>query len=97
MSDYKYGLKPTTKFKKDYKLAKKRGLDMSLLEYVIDELLLGHTLDAKYLDHPLHGDYEGFNECHIQPDWLLIYGKDDENLILTAVRTGKHTDLFKNY
>ncbi len=97
MSDYKYGLKPTTKFKKDYKLAKKRGLDMRLLEYVIDELLLGHTLDAKYLDHPLHGDYEGFNECHIQPDWLLIYGKDKENLILTAVRTGTHTDLFKNY
>ncbi|MBP3819884.1 MAG: type II toxin-antitoxin system YafQ family toxin [Butyrivibrio sp.] len=97
MSDYKYGLKPTTKFKKDYKLAKKRGLDMRLLEYIIDELLLGHTLDAKYLDHPLHGDYEGFNECHIQPDWLLIYGKDEENLILTAVRTGKHTDLFKNY
>ena len=97
MSDYKYGLKPTTKFKKDYKLAKKRGLDMKLLEYVIDELLLGHTLDAKYLDHPLHGDYEGFNECHIQPDWLLIYGKDEENLILTAVRTGTHTDLFKNY
>ncbi len=97
MSDYKYGLKPTTKFKKDYKLAKKRGLDMRLLEYIIDELLLGHTLDAKYLDHPLHGDYEGFNECHVQPDWLLIYGKDEENLILTAVRTGKHTDLFKNY
>lgn len=97
MSDYKYGLKPTTKFKKDYKLAKKRGLDMRLLEYVIDELLLGHTLDAKYLDHPLYGDYEGFNECHIQPDWLLIYGKDEENLILTAVRTGTHTDLFKNY
>lgn len=97
MSDYKYGLKPTTKFKKDYNLAKKRGLDMRLLEYVIDELLLGHTLDAKYLDHPLHGDYEGFNECHIQPDWLLIYGKDKENLILTAVRTGTHTDLFKNY
>ena len=97
MSDYKYGLKSTTKFKKDYKLAKKRGLDMRLLEYVIDELLLGHTLDAKYLDHPLHGDYEGFNECHIQPDWLLIYGKDEENLILTEVRTGTHTDLFKNY
>ena len=97
MSDYKYGLKPTTKFKKDYKLSKKRGLDIRLLEYVIDELLLGHTLDAKYLDHPLHGDYEGFNECHIQPDWLLIYGKDEENLILTAVRTGMHTDLFKNY
>ena len=94
MTVYKYGLKHTTKFKKDYKLAKKRGLDMTLLEYIIDELLQGHTLDAKYLDHPLHGDYEGFNECHIQPNWLLIYGKDEDNLILTAVRTGTHSDVF---
>lgn len=97
MKAYKYILKSTTKFKKDYKLAKKRGLDMKLLEYIIDELLQGNTLDTKYLDHPLHGDYEGFYECHVQPDWLLIYGKDEESLILTAVRTGKHTDLFKNY
>ena len=97
MSEYKYELKSTTKFKKDYKLAKKRGLNLEQLEYVIDELQLGHTLDAKYLDHPLHGDYEGFNECHIQPDWLLIYGKDEGNLVLTAVRTGTNTDLFKKY
>ena len=97
MSEYKYELKSTTKFKKDYKLAKKRGLNLEQLEYVIDELQLGHKLDAKYLDHPLHGDYEGFNECHIQPDWLLIYGKDEGNLVLTAVRTGTHTDLFKKY
>ncbi len=97
MNNYIYSLKHTTRFKKDYKLAKKRGLDLRLLEHVIDELLQGHTLDAKYLDHPLHGDYEGFNECHIQPDWLLIYGKDEGNLILTAVRTGTHADLFKNY
>ncbi len=93
----KYTLVPTTKFKKDYKLAKKRGLDLELLNHVIDELLKGHTLDEKYLDHPLHGDYEGFNECHIQPDWLLIYGKNDSKLVVTAVRTGKHTDLFKKY
>lgn len=72
MREIKYELKYTTKFKKDYKLAKKRGLNIRLLENVIDELLQGHSLDAKYLDHPLHGDYEGFNECHIQPDWLLI-------------------------
>ena len=96
MNNYKYGLKYTTKFKKDYKLAKKRGLNMKLLEFIIDELLQGHALDAKYLDHPLHGDYEGFNECHIQPDWLLIYGKDESNIIITAVRTGTHVDLFKN-
>ena len=97
MNNYIYSLKYTTRVKKDYKLAKKRGLDLRLLENVIDELLQGHTLEAKYLDHHLHGDYEGFNECHIQPDWLLIYGKDDNNLILTAVRTGTHVDLFKNY
>lgn len=97
MSVYKYSLKHTTKFKKDYKLAKKRGLDTSLLEHVIDELLQGHALDAKYLDHPLHGDYEGFNECHIQPNWLLIYGKNEEALILTAVRTGTHADVFRKY
>ena len=97
MTVYKYSLKHTTKFKKDYKLAKKRGLDMGLLEQVIDELLQGHELDAKYLDHPLHGEYEGFNECHIQPNWLLIYGKDEEKLILTAVRTGTHSDVFKNF
>ncbi len=94
---YKYSLKTTTKFKKDYKLAKKRGLNMKILEHVVDELLQGHQLEQKYLDHPLHGDYEGFNECHLQPDWLLIYGKNDNNLVLTTVRTGKHSDLFKKY
>jgi len=59
MREIKYELKYTTKFKKDYKLAKKRGLNIRLLENVIDELLQGHSLDAKYLDYPLHGDYEG--------------------------------------
>ncbi|WP_026653768.1 type II toxin-antitoxin system YafQ family toxin [Butyrivibrio proteoclasticus] len=95
--NYKYELKITTKFKKDYKIAKKRNLNISQLESVIEELLRGHELDKKYLDHPLHGDYEGFRECHIQPDWILIYGKNDDALILTAVRTGSHSDVFKNF
>lgn len=90
----KYTLKPTTKFKKDYKRCKKRGYDMDLLSEVIDTLLDGNELDAKYYDHPLHGNYEGFNECHILSDWLLIYAKNENELILTASRTGTHSDLF---
>lgn len=90
----KYTLKTTTKFKKDYKRCKKRGYNMDLLEIVIDTLLSGEELDDKYYDHPLHGNYEGFNECHIQPDWLLIYTKVEYELILVASRTGTHSDLF---
>ena len=66
-------LKPTTKFRKDYKRMKKQGKDLTLLETVIDELLSEKVLDEKYHDHPLAGNYIGFRECHIQPDWLLIY------------------------
>ena len=90
----KYTIKPTTKFKKDYKRCIKRGYDISLLSEVIDALQNGEELDDKYYDHPLHGNYEGFNECHIKPDWLLIYAKDEEELILVAARTGTHSDLF---
>ena len=90
----KYTLRPTTKFKKDYKRCKKRGYDMDLLSEVIDTLLDGKELDDKYYDHPLHGNYEGFNECHILSDWLLIYAKNENELILTASRTGTHSDLF---
>ena len=90
----KYILKTTTKFKKDYKRCKKRGLNLERLQYVIDVLLSGEELEDKYCDHPLHGNYEGFNECHIQPDWLLIYAIDGDQLILTASRTGTHSDLF---
>ena len=86
-------LKPTTKFKKDYKRMKKQGKDMSLLENVIDDLLAEKVLDKKYLDHPLTGNYAGFRECHILPDWLLIYAVDHQQLILVAARTGSHSDL----
>lgn len=87
-------LKTTTKFRKDYKLAKKRGLNLSLLQEVIDKLLAGEVLDEKYRDHALFGKYIGFRECHIQPDWLLIYAIDHDQLLLTATRTGTHSDLF---
>ena len=87
-------LKTTSRFRKDYKLAKKRGLDLSLLEAVIDTLLAEQPLDAKHKDHALIGDYAGFRECHILPDWLLIYSIHHETLLLTASRTGTHSDLF---
>jgi len=72
---------------------KKRGCDISLLEDVIDDLLAEKVLDDKYKDHALVGNYIGFRECHILPDWLLIYTIDDHQLVLTAVRTGTHSDL----
>ena len=72
---------------------KKQGKDMSLLENVIDDLLAEKVLDKKYLDHPLAGNYVGFRECHILPDWLLIYAIDHQQLILVAARTGSHSDL----
>ena len=87
-------LKYTAKFKKDYKLAKKRGLDIRLLEYIINELANQRQLEQKYQDYPLSGDYIGFRECHLQPDWLLVYLVEDNVLTLTLARTGTHSDLF---
>lgn len=88
-------LRTTTQFRKDYKLAKKRGLDILLLEEVIQTLLEQKQLDTKHHDHALTGNYAGFCECHIEPDWLLIYQVDDNLLVLTLVRTGTHSDLFE--
>jgi addiction module toxin, relE/stbE family len=84
----------TSAFRKDLKIAKKRGYNLSLIELVIDELLRENTLAPKYKDHALIGNYTGFRECHISPDWLLIYSIDKSKLILTASRTGTHSDLF---
>jgi len=74
---------------------KKRGLDLNLLDTVVDELRQGNPLDEKYKDHMLKGEYAGFHECHIKPDWLLIYLIEDNILTLTLVNTGSHSDLFK--
>ena len=84
----------TTQFKKDYKLALKRHLDIDLLDDIIRALSRGETLPEKNKDHGLSGDWAGHRECHIQPDWLLIYRIDDEVLVLTLARTGTHSDLF---
>ena len=87
-------LRTTTQFRKDYKLAKKRGYNLDLLDEVLQTLLNEEPLEVKYRDHALTGNYLGFRECHIQPDWLLIYMINNDELILTAARTGTHSDLF---
>ena len=84
----------TTQFKKDLKRIRKRGLDLNSLKFVLDTLQKQEALPLKYRDHALVGDYRGFRECHIEPDWLLIYTISNEKLILTAARTGSHSDLF---
>ena len=73
---------------------KKRGLDLLLLDNVVDMLRQGRQLDAKYRDHELSGKLKGFRECHIGPDWLLIYRIENGVLVLTLARTGTHSDLF---
>jgi len=85
----------TSQFRKDYKRIKKRGYDLSRLERVIDALLEEKPLDKQFRDHPLTGNYAGFRECHIQPDWLFIYAVQNDTLILTASRTGTHSDLLE--
>lgn len=89
-----YQLILTNKFKKGLKLAKRRGLDITLLEVLVEKLLHGIPLEDKNKDHELKGKFKGFRECHIQPDWLLIYLLEDEVLTLTLIDTGTHADLF---
>ena len=90
-----YQVKFTTAYKKAYKLMKKRGLDISLLDEVVDLLRQGRHLEERYRDHGLTGDLAGFRECHIKPDWLLIYLIENDILTLTLIDTGSHADLFK--
>lgn len=91
----KYTVKHTTQFKKDYKRAIKRGLDIELLENVISKLANGEALDEKNYDHALSGNWVGHRECHVLPDWLLIYRIDNNVLVLTLTRTGTHSDLLQ--
>lgn len=85
----------TTQFKKDYKNAIKRNLNIDLLDDLIRRLANCESLDAKYRDHSLSGNWQSFRECHITPDWLLIYKIENDKLILTLSRTGSHSELFK--
>ena len=84
----------TSRFKKDYKDLIKRGRNPELLQQVISTLTKGEKLPEKYKDHVLVGNWVGYRECHIQPDWLLIYKVQDNILVLLLARTGSHSDLF---
>lgn len=90
----KYNIVLTSLFRKDLKTMKKRGYDMQLLNDVVDALAMGLPLDEKYKDHKLLGNYQGCRECHITPDWLLIYEISGDELILYLTRTGTHSNLF---
>lgn len=91
----KYTIRPTSRFQKDLKRAAKRGYNTELLSDVIKKLACGEVLAPKYRDHALTGNYTGYRECHIAPDWLLIYEISEDTLILYLTRTGTHSDLFK--
>ena len=102
MKKTKLTVKFTTQFRRDYKLAMKRGLRIALLEEVVERLAMGEPLPEKNRDHALTGDWVGHRECHIQPDWLLIYEishgyrMEGDVLVLTLARTSSHSDLFGN-
>ena len=84
----------TSQFKRDYKRAMRRRMDMSLLDDIIGKLARREPLPEKNRDHELHSDWKGFRECHITPDWLLIYKVFEGKLVLSLTRTGSHSDLF---
>ncbi len=90
----KYAIKPTTKFEKDLKRVRRRGWEIASLTDIVKELAAGKKLPEKNRDHDLVGNFAGLRECHIEPDWLLIYEIDSDNLILYLVRTGSHSDLY---
>lgn len=89
-----YTVRPTTKFQRDLKRVQKRGYDISLLTAIIKKLAAGEQLPEKHRDHELSGNFAGCRECHVTPDWLLIYEIADKDLILYLTRTGTHSDLF---
>lgn len=90
----KYEVRMTSAFRKDYKQVKKRGLDIHLLDEIIRDLAEGRKLPAKNLDHALSGNWKDFRECHVLPNWLLIYRIEKDILVLTLSRTGSHSALF---
>ena len=89
-----YEVKYTARFKRDYKRMQRRGKEMSKLLDVVDMLREGQVLPPQYQDHPLHGEYEGHRDCHIEPDLILIYRIDHGQLHLICLRLGTHSDLF---
>lgn len=91
----KFQLKQTSQFKKDYKRAKKQGRNLNSLKAIVKKLENGEVLPESCHDHELAGNYKDYRECHIEPDWLLIYKKTKSVLLLTLFRTGSHSELFK--
>lgn len=85
----------TSQFKKDVKLAGRRGKDLEKLKAVIDLLIEGDVLPAQYKDHPLRGNFAGSRDCHIEPDWVLIYTLTENDSHVRFERTGTHSDLFR--
>ena len=92
--EIKYQLDPTNKYLNDLKLAKKQGKNLDKLDEIVDILAARKQLEPKYKDHKLNGKYQGYRECHIFPDWLLIYKYEEDILVLTLARTGSHSELF---
>ncbi len=84
----------SNRFKKDLKLVAKRGYNLDLLDNIVDRLANREVLEEKFRDHELTGNYKGFRECHLEPDWLLVYRVDGDELLLFLSRTGTHSDLF---
>ena len=94
----KYGVITTNKFNKMLKKVIKQGKDINKLKFVVEKLAAGDVLDSKYRDHQLYDTkyYKNCRECHIEPDWLLVYKYNNNDLILYLVETGSHSDLFNN-
>ena len=91
----KYEIRFTNQFKRDVKLAKKQGKDLDKLLSVVSTLASGETLESRFHDHELSGNYKSSRECHIEPDWLLIYEIDNGILVLMLNRVGTHSELFR--
>ena len=89
-----YEVRQSSAFKKQLKLLRKRGYDMDKLAFAIEELRHGRQLEPKFRDHALRGNFRGYRECHIAPDWLLVYRIEKDTLVLLLHRTGTHSDLF---
>ena len=88
-------IEKTAQFRRDLRRIVRQGYDVAEMDVIVDRLAAGLPLDKKYRDHALTGNWQGFRECHIQPDWLLVYFVDGGKLILTLSRTGSHSDLFQ--
>ena len=85
----------TNQFKKDVKLAERRGKDLAKLKAVLELLIAGEILPAQYKDHPLRGNFAGSRDCHVEPDWVLIYTLTENSSHVRLERTGSHSDLFR--